>query len=188
MQISVDEWADFGSLQMLGTGVKDKSLLVTKHSMAAPDDIYVLTPNNKKPKSSTLARITAENKQIFDQLALPTIQQRWVTTTDGKQELVWIILPPHFDSTKKYPTLLYCEGAPQSPVSQFWSYRWNFSIMAAHGYVVVAPNRRGLPISVRHGTRRCHRIGLASVCATTFLRLTMLPTTCLMWTRIGWVP
>ena len=78
-------------------------------------------------------------------VALPTIQQRWVTTTDGKQELVWIILPPHFDSTKKYPTLLYCEGGPQSPVSQFWSYRWNFSIMAAHGYIIVAPNRRGLP-------------------------------------------
>ena len=145
MQISKDEWADYGSLQMLGSGMKDKALLVTKHSMISPDDLYVLTPNNKKPKSSTLARLTAENKQIFDQLALPTIQQRWVTTTDGKQELVWIILPPHFDSTKKYPTLLYCEGGPQSPVSQFWSYRWNFSIMAAHGYVIVAPNRRGLP-------------------------------------------
>lgn len=145
MQISKDEWADYGSLQMIGTGMKDKSLLVTKHSMTHPDDLYVLTPNVKKAKSATLARITEENKQIYDQLALPTIQQRWVTTTDGKQELVWIILPPHFDSTKKYPTLLYCEGGPQSPVSQFWSYRWNFSIMAAHGYIIVAPNRRGLP-------------------------------------------
>lgn len=145
MQISKDEWADYGSLQMIGTGMKDKSLLVTKHSMTHPDDLYVLTPNGKKAKSATLARITEENKQIYDQLALPTIQQRWVTTTDGKQELVWIILPPHFDSTKKYPTLLYCEGGPQSPVSQFWSYRWNFSIMAAHGYIIVAPNRRGLP-------------------------------------------
>ena len=145
MQISKDEWADYGSLQMIGTGMKDKSLLVTKHSMTHPDDLYVLTPNGKKAKSATLARITEENKQIYDQLALPTIQQRWVTTTDDKQELVWIILPPHFDSTKKYPTLLYCEGGPQSPVSQFWSYRWNFSIMAAHGYIIVAPNRRGLP-------------------------------------------
>ena len=145
MQISKDEWADYGSLQMIGTGMKDKSLLVTKHSMTHPDDLYVLTPNGKKAKSATLARITEENKLIYDQLALPTIQQRWVTTTDGKQELVWIILPPHFDSTKKYPTLLYCEGGPQSPVSQFWSYRWNFSIMAAHGYIIVAPNRRGLP-------------------------------------------
>ena len=145
MQISKDEWADYGSIQMLGNGAKDKNLLVTKHSMLHPDDIYILTPNNKKAKSSVIAQITDENKHIFDQLAQPTIQQRWVNTTDGKQELVWIILPPHFDATKKYPTLLYCEGGPQSPVSQFWSYRWNFSIMAAHGYVIVAPNRRGLP-------------------------------------------
>lgn len=145
MQISKDEWADYGSLQMLGVGVKDKSLLVTKHSMLHPDDLYVLTPNNKKPKSSELVQITDENRHVFDQLAMPKIQQRWVKTTDGKEELVWIILPPHFDETKKYPTLLYCEGGPQSPVSQFWSYRWNFSIMASHGYVVVAPNRRGLP-------------------------------------------
>lgn len=145
MQISKDEWADYGSLQTLGSGAKNKALLVTKHSMLHPDDLYILTPNNKKPKASTLVQITDENKHIFDQLALPTIQQRWVATTDGKQELVWIILPPHFDANKKYPTLLYCEGGPQSPVSQFWSYRWNFSIMAAHGYVIVAPNRRGLP-------------------------------------------
>ena len=59
--------------------------------------------------------------------------------------LTWIILPPNFDPNKKYPTLLFCEGGPQSPVSQFWSYRWNFMIMASNGYVVVAPNRRGLP-------------------------------------------
>ena len=63
----------------------------------------------------------------------------------AKEELVWIVLPPHFDANKKYPALLFCEGGPQSPVSQFWSYRWNFFIMASKGYVVVAPNRRGLP-------------------------------------------
>lgn len=73
------------------------------------------------------------------------VRKQWIKTTDGKDMLCWIILPPHFDETKKYPTLLYCEGGPQSPVSQFWSYRWNFQIMAAHGYVIVAPNRRGLP-------------------------------------------
>ena len=185
MQISKDEWADYGSLQMIGTGMKDKSLLVTKHSMTHPDDLYVLTPNGKKAKSATLARITEENKQIYDQLALPTIQQRWVTTTDGKQELVWIILPPHFDSTKKYPTLLYCEGGPQSPVSQFWSYRWNFSIMAAHGYIIVAPNRRGLP---GFGSAWNEEVSQASSCATIFRLLTMPPTTCLMSTRTGWVP
>ncbi len=135
-----DGWYDFGSLQMLGN---TKQLLVTRHSMLRPDDLYVLTPS-KKEKKSDLAQITEENSEILKQLADPTIQQRWVKTTDGKQELVWIILPPHFDANKKYPTLLYCEGGPQSPVSQFWSYRWNFYIMASYGYVIVAPNRRGL--------------------------------------------
>ena len=135
-----DGWYDFGSLQMLGN---TKQLLVTRHSMLRPDDLYVLTPS-KKEKKSDLAQITEENSEILKQLADPTIQQRWGKTTDGKQELVWIILPPHFDANKKYPTLLYCEGGPQSPVSQFWSYRWNFYIMASHGYVIVAPNRRGL--------------------------------------------
>ena len=139
-----NDWADFGSIQMLSAVAGDNRLLVTKHSMVHPDDIYVLTPG-KKEKSATVVALTDENKNILDQLAKPTIQQRWVKTTDGKEELVWIILPPHFDQTKKYPTLLYCEGGPQSPVSQFWSYRWNFFIMAAHGYVIVAPNRRGLP-------------------------------------------
>ena len=145
MQISKPEWADFGSLQMLGSGLKDKSLIVTKHSMLRPDDLYLLTPNNKKAQSSALVQLTDENSHIFSQLAPASIMQRWVKTTDGKQELVWVILPPHFNPNKKYPTLLYCEGGPQSPVSQFWSYRWNFSIMASHGYVIIAPNRRGLP-------------------------------------------
>lgn len=136
-----DGWYDYGSVQPLAG---DKQLLVTRHSFIAPDDLYVLTIN-KKEKQSTATPITAENKHILDQLAKPKMEQRWVKTTDGKQELVWIILPPHFDATKKYPTLLFCEGGPQSPVSQFWSYRWNMFIMAAHGYIVVAPNRRGLP-------------------------------------------
>ena len=139
-QITDDSYNDFGSIQMLN----GKQLLTTRHSMLHPDDIFIVTPS-KKEKASSVKQITDENKQIFDQLASAQVEQRWVKTTDGKQELVWIILPPHFDKTKKYPTLLYCEGGPQSPVSQFWSYRWNFSIMAAHGYVIVAPNRRGLP-------------------------------------------
>lgn len=139
-QVSDDSWNDFGSVQMLG----NKQLLATRHSMLHPDELYVVTPS-KKEKQAKVEAITDENGEIFAQLALPKLQQRWVKTTDGKQELVWIILPPHFDATKKYPTLLYCEGGPQSPVSQFWSYRWNFSIMASHGYVIVAPNRRGLP-------------------------------------------
>ena len=139
-QITDDGYYDFGGVQMLN----GKQLLTTRHSMLHPDDIFVVTPS-KNEKKALVEQITDENKNIFDQLASATVEQRWVKTTDGKEELVWVILPPHFDKTKKYPTLLYCEGGPQSPVSQFWSYRWNFSIMAAHGYVIIAPNRRGLP-------------------------------------------
>ena len=68
-----------------------------------------------------------------------------MNTTDGKKELVWVIYPPDFDKTKKYPALLYCQGGPQSAVSQFFSYRWNFQLMAANDYIIIAPNRRGLP-------------------------------------------
>ena len=137
-----DTWHDFGSLQMLNN---KKQLLMERHSFTSPADLYVVTPNFKKPEKTTVTQITEENKHILDQLAKPRVQQRWVKTTDGKDMLTWIILPPNFDEAKKYPTLLFCEGGPQSPVSQFWSYRWNFFIMASQGYIIVAPNRRGLP-------------------------------------------
>ena len=137
-----DTWTDFGSIQMMNNG---KQLLAERHSYTAPADLYVVTPNSKKPEKTVVAQITEENKQILDQLDKPTVQQRWVKTTDGQQMLTWLVLPPNFDETKKYPTLLFCEGGPQSPVSQFWSYRWNFFIMASQGYIIVAPNRRGLP-------------------------------------------
>ncbi len=146
-----DDWADFGSLKMLNDG---KHILAERHSYKAAADLYVVTPG-KELKKTKIEQITAENKHIFDQLADITIQQRWVTTTDGKNMLYWIILPPHFDESKKYPTLLFCEGGPQSPVSQFWSYRWNFMIMASHGYVIVAPNRHGLP---GFGSEWCEQI------------------------------
>jgi len=135
-----NDWADFGSLQMLD----EKRLLMERHSFLAPADLYVVTPGKDMKKTVTV-QITEENKHILDQLGKPTVQQRWVKTTDNKEMLTWIILPPNFDATKKYPTLLFCEGGPQSPVSQFWSYRWNFFIMASQGYIIVAPNRRGLP-------------------------------------------
>ena len=95
--------------------------------------------------NGAMTKITAVNDFVYDNIKMGEVQKRWVKTTDGKQMLVWVILPPDFDATKKYPTLLYCQGGPQSVVSQFWSYRWNFQLMAAQGYVVVAPNRRGLP-------------------------------------------
>ncbi len=135
-------WADFGSLKMLGDG---KRIIAERHNYSSPADLYLITPNTKAPKKVAVAQLTQENKHILDQLAKPSVDQRWVKTTDGKDMLYWVIRPPHFDPNKKYPTLLFCEGGPQSPVSQFWSYRWNFMIMASQGYVIIAPNRHGLP-------------------------------------------
>lgn len=136
-----DGWNDYGSVQLLNDGNK---LLAERHSMSQASELYVIKPS-KKEKESKVEQITFENKHLYDQMTFGKIQQRWVKTTDGKDMLYWIVLPSHFDETKKYPTLLFCEGGPQSPVSQFWSYRWNMQIMAANGYVVIAPNRRGLP-------------------------------------------
>ena len=137
-----ETWDDFGSIHLMNNG---KQLLMERHNFTSPADLYIVTPNFKKPEKTAIAQLTFENKHILDQLAKPTVQQRWGKTSDGKEMLTWIILPPNFDESKKYPTLLFCEGGPQSPVSQFWSYRWNFMIMASQGYIVVAPNRRGLP-------------------------------------------
>ena len=140
MQLT-DGWNDYGSVQMLNDG---KKLLAERHSMSQASELYIVTPG-KKEKTAKVEQITFENKHLYDQMTFGKIQQRWTKTTDGKDMMYWIILPAHFDETKKYPTLLFCEGGPQSPVSQFWSYRWNMQIMAANGYVVIAPNRRGLP-------------------------------------------
>jgi dipeptidyl aminopeptidase/acylaminoacyl peptidase len=90
-------------------------------------------------------QLTEINKEVLKDVASITVEERWVETTDGKQMLVWVILPPNFDKNKKYPAVLYCQGGPQSAVSQFFSYRWSFQMMASRGYVIVAPNRRGLP-------------------------------------------
>lgn len=140
MQLT-DGWNDYGSVQMLNDG---KKLLAERHSMSQASELYIVTPG-KKEKTAKVEQITFENKHLYDQMTFGKIHQRWTKTTDGKDMMYWIILPAHFDETKKYPTLLFCEGGPQSPVSQFWSYRWNMQIMAANGYVVIAPNRRGLP-------------------------------------------
>jgi len=115
-------------------------LIGTKQSMRMPTEIFSI---NKETGEET--QISFENKEILDQLSLTKIEERWVKTTDGKQMLVWVIYPPTFDPNKKYPALLYCQGGPQSSVSQFFSYRWNFQMMAANDYIIVAPNRRGLP-------------------------------------------
>ena len=136
-----NDWADYLSIAPANDGNK---LIAMRQSLSAPTDIYLINPG-KEVKKTKVEQVTSENKHILDQLTFGKVQQRWVKTTDGKDMLCWIVLPADFDPNKKYPTLLFCEGGPQSPVSQFWSYRWNFQIMAAHGYVIVAPNRHGLP-------------------------------------------
>lgn len=115
-------------------------LLATRNSMFAPPDIFSVSRADGSARN-----ITNVNAQTLAKLKMGTAQERWVTTTDGKKMLTWVILPPDFDQNKKYPALLYCQGGPQDAVSQFWSRRWNFALMAANGYVVIAPNRRGLP-------------------------------------------
>ena len=127
---------DYTSVALLG----DK-LIATRQSISEPTDIYTL----EAKAGGNITQLTEENKHILDQLQRGKVEARWTKSVDGKQILSWVIYPPQFDPNKKYPTLLFCQGGPQSPVSQFWSYRWNFQIMAANDYIVIAPNRRGLP-------------------------------------------
>ena len=134
-------------LQILTTGQYDyvpaanigDTYYCLRHSMREANEIFRFKQGEEP------VQISHENENIYSQITMGEVVPRWQTTTDGKQMLTWIIYPPHFDPTKKYPTLLYCEGGPQSPVSQFWSFRWNFMMMAANDYIIVAPNRRGLP-------------------------------------------
>ena len=121
-------------------GIVNGKMICAKMSISNPVEIYsvdLLTGNDQS--------ITFVNKSLLSQITMGDVKARWVKTVDDKRMLSWVIYPPHFDPSKKYPALLYCQGGPQSTVSQFWSYRWNFQMMAANGYIVIAPNRRGLP-------------------------------------------
>ena len=129
-----------GQFDYLSLAVTDSEIISGRQSMVEPTDLFTISIKKSKVK-----QVTEFNADILKSIAKPTVQERWVETTDGKKMLVWMVLPPNFDASKKYPTLLYCQGGPQSPVSQFFSYRWNFMVMASQGYIVVAPNRRGLP-------------------------------------------
>ena len=119
--------------------ISEGTYLVTRTDMNHATEVFSYTV-----KTKTWKQITNVNDAVYNSLSLPKYERRYVTTTDGKKMLVWLILPPNFDKTKKYPTLLYCQGGPQSPLTQFYSFRWNFSLMASQGYIVVAPNRRGM--------------------------------------------
>lgn len=115
------------------------NVIVTRTDMNHAAEVY-----SYNLKKKTWLQLTKINDETYSKLSLPKYERRYVTTTDGKKMLVWVILPPNFDKNKKYPTLLYCQGGPQSPLTQSYSFRWNFSLMASQGYVVVAPNRRGM--------------------------------------------
>ena len=117
-----------------------KQLIVTKTSMIRPAEMFSYSLEN----GSTNA-LTDINGEIFQSLELPSVEERWVTATDGKRIHCWVIYPPNFDPSKEYPLITYCQGGPQGQIGQWFSYRWNFHLMASAGYVVVAPNRRGLP-------------------------------------------
>ena len=116
------------------------SLIAVRCSMAEPHELFALPLDPGRDM-----QLTYTNKNTLRDVKMGKVEKRMVKTTDGKDMLTWVIFPPDFDSRRQYPTLLYCQGGPQSTVSQFWSYRWNFQMMAANDYIVVAPNRRGLP-------------------------------------------
>ena len=126
---------DFQEVKQAGN-----SLVVIQHSMSKPNEVYTVNP-----QTGATSELSFENKDLLAQLKMGKVEERWIRTTDGMQMLTWVVYPPNFDTKKKYPTLLYCQGGPQNTVSQFFSYRWNLQLMAANGYIVVAPNRRGVP-------------------------------------------
>lgn len=121
-----------------GFAGEGEQMLLTIQSMAHPTDLYVL--NAHKGEAT---KLSTDNDTFLADYPDVTVERHIVKTTDGKDMITWVILPPNFDPNKKYPTVLFCEGGPQSPVTQFWSYRWNFRVFSSAGFVMVAPNRRG---------------------------------------------
>jgi dipeptidyl aminopeptidase/acylaminoacyl peptidase len=136
-----------GNIYQLTKGNHDYTYLNRKNGILIGERMSISMPVDvfKIDESGNEQQLTFTNKNIYAVIKTSKVQERWVKTTDNKKELVWVIFPPDFDSTKKYPAILYCEGGPQIAVSQFFNYRWNFQLMAANGYIVIAPNRRGLP-------------------------------------------
>lgn len=139
VQKLAEDTCDYSLVALSGDG---DELYVGRQSMSTATEIYCFDLSKKK---MGIEQITFENQKYYDTLAFGDVRERWVKTTDGKLEQCWVIYPPHFDPAKKYPALLFCQGGPQSPVSQSWSVRWNFQLMAANDYIIIAPNRRGLP-------------------------------------------
>ena len=126
--------ADYAALAPLG----ESTVVTMRHSILYPNEIFAVTGRKA-------TQLTEVNADVLSQIVAPSVEKVLVPTTDGKEMTTWVVLPPNFDPEKKYPAILYCQGGPQQAVSQFWSYRWNLMLMASNGYVVIAPNRRGLP-------------------------------------------
>lgn len=128
-----------GDHDYASVALADNAIVAKRHSISAPDDIYSVNTAD-----GTATQLTFENDHILSKLTMGEVKERWCNTVDGKKLHSWVVYPPHFDPDRKYPTIIFCNGGPQSTLTQFWSYRWNFQIMAAHGYIVIAPNRRGV--------------------------------------------
>ena len=121
-------------------GLAGDRVIVSRTDMNHAPELYSVNPAD-----GFMKQITHVNDDAYAAIKLSKVEKRIVKTTDKKDMVVWVIYPPDFDPSKKYPTLLYCQGGPQSALSQFYSFRWNFQVMAAQGYIIVAPNRRGMP-------------------------------------------
>ena len=132
---------DVGSI----VGQSGNLLVVMRNDMNRAGEVYTINLKERKKGFLSLTQLSHFNDEAYKSIATCPIKERIIKTTDGKDMHAWVIYPPNFDPNKKYPTLLYCQGGPQSIVSQFYSFRWNFQLMASQGYIVIAPNRRGLP-------------------------------------------
>ncbi len=140
-KISAPKQITNGQFDVSGiVGQTKNSMVVSRRDMNHASELYTVNLSNGE-----MTQLTFANDATYNSIQLSTIEKRMIKTTDGKDMLTWVIYPPDFDPTKKYPTLLYCQGGPQGALSQFYSFRWNFQLMAANGYIIVAPNRRGMP-------------------------------------------
>ncbi len=126
-------------------GQSGNKIIVSRCDMNHANELYAVNI-----KDGSMKQLTHVNDEKYSKISMVKTERKWVETTDHKKMLVWVIYPPNFDPSKKYPTLLYCQGGPQSALTQFYSFRWNFQLMASNGYIIVAPNRRGMP---GHGTK-----------------------------------
>jgi dipeptidyl aminopeptidase/acylaminoacyl peptidase len=121
-------------------GQTKNTLIASRRDMNHAVELYSINLKNGE-----MQQLTHANDDTYNSILLGKVEKRMIKTTDGKDMVTWVIYPPNFDPSKKYPTLLYCQGGPQGALSQFYSFRWNFQLMAANGYIIVAPNRRGMP-------------------------------------------